>query len=212
MSTVLSPIRQLAVATSLFMCLVTMPAFQVQKEQTDVDRELAPIQLENAPTISALRYVFDQAKITGGYESVVGCTEKPPDRLTVKGTTLRSLFDAIAAADSTSRWSMIDGAVNFSPPGGTPKFLQTRISEYDSSDAPSLTVAASILLESSDVRDAESAFGFTTSNSVSVGMGLSPKKGVSIPKGHPISLRMQGTTIQGVLNALVRSNGHGLWV
>lgn len=59
-----------------------MPAFQVQKEQTDVDRELAPIQLENAPTISALRYVFDQAKITGGYESVVGCTEKPPDRLT----------------------------------------------------------------------------------------------------------------------------------
>jgi hypothetical protein len=212
MITVLTPMRQSTVATCLFVCLVTTPAFQAPTEQIDLDRNLAPIHLENAPTVSALSYVFDQARITGGYESVVGCGEKPPERLTVNGTNLRSILDAIAAADSTSRWSMIDGAVNFSPLDGTPKFLQTQISEYDSGDAPSLTVAASILLESSDVRDAESTFGFTTSNPVSLGMGLSPKKRASTPKAHPISVRMQGTTIQGVLNALVRSNGHGLWL
>jgi hypothetical protein len=149
------------------------------------------------------------AGVPGGQVLEQGCwtDTEPQVRLKASGT-LKELLASFASAGPPFHWEVRDGVVDLLPATGVPPLLLTRIGTYDSDKAADIVTANAFLLGSPKVRDAASRLRLTQG----ISSGLTAASPRPAPPPKPLGLRLQNATLIDALNALVRINGHGVWV
>jgi len=162
----------------------------------------------------AVEMAFSVARVPAGFASVHGCDPQPSYDFPVLGPTLGDALESLRKVAPDYDWRVEGGVVDLVPAGGFPAPLLTRVAEYDSKDANSLTWAAGLLLQLPEVRAAKSKLGFTEApNEIQVGLGMARKYGTPpAPSEPPLAVRCRGCAVYEVLNNLIRKRGHGLWV
>lgn len=153
------------------------------------------------------------AEAQGGVATVEGCQTVLVRNFRVTGPTLLDALQSIIKTDPQYRWEVRDDAVDLLPVGPAPPLLSVQIKQFDSKDATTLTDAASLLLQTPEIREVEAKLGFNKNiNSVQLGPYAVPPPGESRQPERLLAVRLQNVTALDALNAIVRAHGHSVWV
>jgi hypothetical protein len=120
------------------------------------------------------------------------------------GTDLRTLLDSIVTIAPFYRWTVEDGVVNLLPSTNEPLLLRYRIAEFDVEAAKSKREALRQLLSKSDLQHRVSELEIDNGLSLFVG-------GPDVEEKKPFSIRCKDVSFRDALNAIVRSQGTGVW-
>ena len=183
-------------------------------DEEHLRKDIGHVDLKSVTLAYALERTLDAAQVSGGIARVQGCEEDKTRDLPVLGPTLRDALTAIQKVPPDYTWRVNDGVVNVFPVDGMPAFLRTSVRQFDSQEANNVTWATSILMGLPEVRGAESKLKFGDApNEIELGMSMAPKLGGALPPTEPpLAVRCKECTVYGVLNALVHTRGHGLWI
>lgn len=149
------------------------------------------------------------ADVPGGEIITDGCGGEPQKVVRLQGATLRDALDTITRSDPDYRWRVVGGVVNLLPAGEVPRLLRVQIGVFDSRDAADIVSAGTFLFDLPEIRRAAGELGLTH-NVSGTGLGaMAP--GPPVPK-KPLRVHCERVTVMDALNAIVHTNGHGVWL
>ena len=204
---------QISVAV-LFLAAALLPSLRVSIAATPIPQEdvlsrPATIGDRSLPASSAFEEALQVSGIPGGAALVEGCEDEPQPTVHPYGTTLREVLDSITSRDSHYMWRMHEGVVNLEPVKGAPALLRMHLKTYDSGDLTDAASAVMFLSSLPEVARAAAGLGLTH-NALGPGLGgIAP--GPPSPK-KPLGVRLHDVTLLDALNAIARTNKHGVWI
>lgn len=160
-------------------------------------------------TSEAFQSVMLQSGVPGGDVIIEGCGGGTNKVVRVLGTTLGKALESIEAADPRYRWELEDGVVVLMPAEGVPPLLKVRVRGFNSMDSSDVSSAGMLLFALPDVRDALGKLGLTRNASGSGLYAVSPGLHRQAP---PLDIDLHDITVRDALNAIVRTNGSGIWI
>ncbi|HKV82819.1 MAG TPA: hypothetical protein VJP02_32020 [Candidatus Sulfotelmatobacter sp.] len=188
---------------------------ETSDSQNFMNRNLGNLHFDKTTTPLVFSYALIRAKTPGGIVDVTGCAEKPTLVYSVafENAKLHDVLDAIVKRNPLDRWTVDGGVVNLLPVKNSPALLGTRISQFDSKNATTLSEAASLLAQSPEVEQAEVKLGLNNPFHMQLGLGVARKHGSPIPNSTlPLAVHLENATFMDALNALVRAKGSGVWM
>jgi hypothetical protein len=188
--------------------ILVIPNLGLQAAQEGILARSVKIDDRSLPASSAFEGALQVSGTPGGVAFMEACPDQSPPMVHPRGATLREVLDSITADDSSYVWMMSKGVVNLEPSSGLPALLTTRLNTYDSSDATDAVSAVTLLSSSPEVRRAASKIGLSQ-NTLGPGLG-SMAPGPLTPK-KPLAIQLKNATLLDVLNAIARTNKHGVW-
>lgn len=188
--------------------LLGVASHEAPSPQDDLLARPARIGNRPLPTFSAFERALHVAGVPGGVALVEGCPEEAKVTVHPRGTTLREVLDGITSDDSHYVWRLYGGVVNLEPSNGPPPLLRTQLKVYESGDVTDAASAVTFLSSASEVANAAASLGLTQ-NVLGPGLGGMPKGPRPLPKR--LGLQLHNVTLLDALNAIARTNTHGLW-
>jgi len=200
-------------APVVFIAVLLLPLLRVISHATPAAQEevlARPARTgdQSLPAFSAFQGALQVSGVPGGAALVEGCPEEPKPTVYPHGTTVREVLNSITTGDPRYVWRMHRGVVNLEPVKGVPALLRTHLKAYDSGDLTDAISAVTFLNSLPEVTSAAAALGLTH-NALGPGLGSMTQGPSSAPK--PLGVRLRDVTLLDVLNAIARTNEHGVW-
>jgi hypothetical protein len=187
---------------------------RASRTQNPLDRNVGNIHFEKVTSSFMFSYALTHAAIPGGIAEIGGCPNEPEPvySFAFVDVSVRGVLETIAKRDRLDRWTLENGVVNLLPVEGVPALLDTRIAKFDSKDAATPNEAGVLLTELPEVERAARRLGLNNPFHIQLGLGVARKRGSLTPKPASLpSLHLNDVTFLDALNALVRTNGSGIW-
>lgn len=151
--------------------------------------------------------------IPGGVAQEYGCGGPRLHSFRIATTTVLQGLRSIVKANPNYRWDIRDGVLNLLPRETLSPLLTVGINEYASKEATNMTAAATLLLGVPAVYSTMVRLKLErTPDPVQIGLQALPPPGTMPKPAPPLNVRLRNTNTIGVLNAIVRANGHGVWI
>jgi hypothetical protein len=156
--------------------------------------------------VSAFQSLMASTGTPAGEALEEGCTVQEGRTVRPKGRTLAEILDSFAGTGSPYRWEVSGGVVDLLPSKGLPDLLTARIHEFKW-QAAEVASAPVFLFALPEVQQAAAKLRLTQGVSGSAPGAIAPS---SAPE-KKFELHLQDVTLVDALNAIVRTNKHGLW-
>ncbi|MGI9106432.1 MAG: hypothetical protein ACR2G4_09300 [Pyrinomonadaceae bacterium] len=170
-----------------------------------LERRIGDVKTTQVAVTDALANALSTTRVSGGIIKA-GSDKGEVRRLMVSGPRLRDLLEAITQASPQYRWEFNDGVVNLVD-SSMPPLLDMHIVEFDAIGVKSAHEALYQLLERPDVKERVAHLKLNTGLKITTG-------GIAMPRNteQQFNVRCRNATLREVLNAIVREQGHGVWL
>lgn len=157
----------------------------------------------------AFQAIMLQSGLPGGEVITEGCGGEPHKIVRVHGATIGEALKSIEAEQPRYSLDVGNGVVDLLPREGTPPLLNVRIREFNSGASADMSSAGLQLFALPEVAGATEKLGLTRNASGSGLYAVSPGLHRQAP---PLDIDLHDITVRDALNAIVRTNGSGIWI